>query len=111
MKRSVISLQDMLFIMLSFISYTSTKMIKETIKQLKETYKALYNTNIMDYLPRDKLIEASEKWLKTKAGKQFTLDYFQETGDHLTSDRELVTLAIVKYLEIEEKPKYKYIIK
>lgn len=86
-------------------------MIKETIKQLKETYMALYNTNIEDYLPRDKLINASEKWLKTKEGKQFTLDYFQETWNVLTSDRELEALAIVKYLEIEEKPKYKYIIK
>ena len=41
-------------------------MIKETIKQLEETYRALYNTNIEDYLPRDKLIDASEKRLKTK---------------------------------------------
>lgn len=83
--------------------------MKETIKQLKETYMALYNTNIEDYLPRDKLINASEKWLKTKEGKQFALDYFQETWNVLTSDRELEALAIVKYLEIEEKPKYKYI--
>lgn len=84
-------------------------MIKETIKQLQETYRALYNTNIEDYLPRDRLIDASEKRLKTKAWKEFILDYFQETWDALTSDRELVALAIVKYLEIEEKPKYKYI--
>lgn len=83
--------------------------MQETIKQLKETYMALYNTNIEDYLPRDKLINASEKRLKTKEGKQFALDYFQETWNVLTSDRELETLAIVKYLEIEEKPKYKYI--
>lgn len=86
-------------------------MIKETIKQLHETYMALYNTNIEDYLPRDKLIAASEKWLKTKAWKEFIHAYFQETWNVLTSDRELIALAIVKYLEIDEKPNYKYIIK
>lgn len=85
-------------------------MIKETIKQLQETYKALYNTNVEDYLPRDKMINASEKWLKSKAWREFSLNYFQETWNCLTSDRELIALCIVKYLEIEKKPDYKYII-
>lgn len=84
-------------------------MIRETIKQLEETYRALYNTNIEDYLPRDKLIDASEKRLKTKEWKKFSLEYFEETWNVLTSDRELISLAIVKYLEIEKKPKYNYI--
>lgn len=85
--------------------------MKETIEQLKAVYKALYETNIIDYLPRDRMIDASKKRLKTKKWSQFMKDYYATTWNFLTSDRELITLCIVKYLEIEEKPKYKYIIK
>lgn len=82
---------------------------KDSINLLLDSF---YKTNVLDYLPRDKLIRKAQNWLKrSKKWKEHRENYIKETWkDPINNEYYLIALAIAQYMEIEKKPDTKYII-